>query len=426
MISSKNLLLNSTPPLNPSNSSSEDSSRDPLNVSGLDENENKDDLNTEAVDPNAFVLLLNQTFTNIPPQDTAKSDSKDGEPLLQEMLNNESSQQTKASDILTDSSTALLTEAQTETNVDLSTDVAQANNPALHWIDSESYQSFALAATEANTNAALQNKMATDVKANVSPATSVTTPFNLNPTDFTVNTNTDVPEQVLSPSTTAVPSDATASVASEKIKDNVLQSLHQLSTTIMGGNHEALNADATYDALAQTAMNTVNSMHGQGVAQNQNISAQFTHTPIQPKALDIPLPLNHAQWGDKFSEHIVWLGKNDIQSALIKINPEELGPLEISVKVSKDSTSVTILSHSIQARDIVDQALPRLREMMAEQGLNLTDVQVSADQRSSQFSQNSSNQDSQNEYSFGREAEEEVQMITSAKKPPKGLVDYFA
>ncbi len=46
--------------------------------------------------------------------------------------------------------------------------------------------------------------------------------------------------------------------------------------------------------------------------------------------------------------------------------------MEISVKMVKDSAVVTINSHSAQVRDSVDQAIPRLRDMMAEQGVNFS------------------------------------------------------
>ncbi|TIE03627.1 flagellar hook-length control protein FliK, partial [Legionella pneumophila] len=55
-----------------------------------------------------------------------------------------------------------------------------------------------------------------------------------------------------------------------------------------------------------------------------------------PKNFSIPIHVNHSQWSEQLSEHIVWLGHQDVKSALIKIHPEELGPLEINVKVVKD------------------------------------------------------------------------------------------
>ncbi|CEG57104.1 flagellar hook-length control protein FliK [Legionella fallonii] len=142
----------------------------------------------------------------------------------------------------------------------------------------------------------------------------------------------------------------------------------------------------------------------------------------ETKSLDIPIDISDSQWVEKFSENIVWLGHQGIKSALIKIHPEDLGPLEISIKVVKDSASVSIHSHNSHVCDIVDQALPRLREMMAEQGLNLSDVYVGSDDGSRQFSENNHGSEEVTAVNI----EDEVQAAPLAKKTRDGLIDYFA
>lgn len=167
--------------------------------------------------------------------------------------------------------------------------------------------------------------------------------------------------------------------------------------------------------------------HSQSILQPELINNQLNQsTPesIKPKTLDIPVPLSDAQWADKFSEHIVWLGHQGIKSAIIKINPEDLGPLEISVKVVKESASVNITSHSGHVRDIVDQALPRLREMMAEQGLDLTEVTYETGTSTDSRQSDHQNNDTKNEMMF--DVEEGTLVTSLTKSPPKGLIDYFA
>jgi flagellar hook-length control protein FliK len=169
----------------------------------------------------------------------------------------------------------------------------------------------------------------------------------------------------------------------------------------------------------------VQNAQGAKVLQQGNSPVQQTRQNAEPpmvKTLDIPVDIRNSQWADKFSEHIVWLGHQGIKSALIRVNPEELGPLEISIKVVKDSASVNIVSHSSHVRDVVDQALPRLREMMAEQGLNLSEAHVGLGDNSQGFSQQ--NNERQDELFQSRD--EEIQLSPLSKKPPKGLIDFFA
>ncbi|HAT1595198.1 TPA: flagellar hook-length control protein FliK [Legionella pneumophila] len=141
-----------------------------------------------------------------------------------------------------------------------------------------------------------------------------------------------------------------------------------------------------------------------------------------PKNFTIPIHVNHSQWSNQLSEHIVWLGHQEVKSALIKIHPEELGPLEINVNVVKDNASVNISTHSVYVKEIVDQALPRLREMMAQQGINLSEVHIGTDTNSRQYSQQNHNVDTD----LVQSAEDNNKIISLTRHLPKGLVDYFA
>ncbi|HHG8550299.1 TPA: flagellar hook-length control protein FliK [Legionella pneumophila] len=141
-----------------------------------------------------------------------------------------------------------------------------------------------------------------------------------------------------------------------------------------------------------------------------------------PKNFSIPIHVNHSQWSEQLSEHIVWLGHQDVKSALIKIHPEELGPLEINVKVVKDNASVNISTHSVYVKEIVDQAIPRLREMMAQQGINLSEVHIGTDTSSRQGSQKNHHA----EIDLIQSAEDKNKITSLTRHLPKGLVDYFA
>lgn len=151
-------------------------------------------------------------------------------------------------------------------------------------------------------------------------------------------------------------------------------------------------------------------------------STQPNWSVTTPKALEIPAALGSPEWADQFSEQVVWVGQSGSQSAVIKIHPEDLGPLEISVKVVDDLASVTITSHSSHVREMVDQALPRLREMMAENGLNLSNTSIGSDGKSRQSQQQQGNSE---QGTTGYAADEKL-LPSATKKASKGLVDYFA
>jgi flagellar hook-length control protein FliK len=66
-----------------------------------------------------------------------------------------------------------------------------------------------------------------------------------------------------------------------------------------------------------------------------------------------------------------------VQSASLQLSPEHLGPVAVHISVQDGSASVAFNANHADARTALEQALPRLREMFATQGLTLTDASVS-------------------------------------------------
>jgi flagellar hook-length control protein FliK len=155
-------------------------------------------------------------------------------------------------------------------------------------------------------------------------------------------------------------------------------------------------------------------------------SKQLERSSSTPTALSIPLDIDDPQWSKQFSEHVMWLGQQGIKNATIRIHPEDLGPLEINIKVINDSASVNIISQSQQVRDVIDQSVSRLHIMMAEQGLTLSEFNVDSDEGTHQFAQQHEGS-SQEEAGYLNEAEEDgVFTPVKNKAKPQGVIDYFA
>lgn len=145
------------------------------------------------------------------------------------------------------------------------------------------------------------------------------------------------------------------------------------------------------------------------------------------KTLDIPVNISKFDWGDHFNQQIVWLGQQQIKTALIQIHPQELGPLQISLKMDKDNAQLHVISHSPEVKNLLEQTMPRLRDLMAEQGVQLTETNIESQAR--QFDQ--SRQSYVPSPTATLEQPEEGRGVTSQVTPLKGrgetgLVDYFA
>lgn len=88
--------------------------------------------------------------------------------------------------------------------------------------------------------------------------------------------------------------------------------------------------------------------------------------------------LHSSAWPQQFGDKIVWLARNDQQSAQLTINPPQLGPVQISLNLSGDQASIAFASPHADVRQAIESAMPHLKEMLASAGINLGQSNVGA------------------------------------------------
>ena len=91
----------------------------------------------------------------------------------------------------------------------------------------------------------------------------------------------------------------------------------------------------------------------------------------------VPVAVGSPQWTQAVGDKVLWLAAQNVSAAEIRLDPPELGPMQVKVSVNQDQASVTFTSPHPVVREALDQQLNRLREMFSEQGLNLVNVDVS-------------------------------------------------
>ena len=105
----------------------------------------------------------------------------------------------------------------------------------------------------------------------------------------------------------------------------------------------------------------------------------------------------HPEWNKEIAERVVWMHKQEIPSAELRLNPRHLGPISIKVDVSQDQATVAFTAQHAAVKEAIEAALPKLREMFSAQQLNLSEVNVSQDdtgqRQARSFAQMGSNPD---------------------------------
>lgn len=116
----------------------------------------------------------------------------------------------------------------------------------------------------------------------------------------------------------------------------------------------------------------------------------------------VNVPVGKPGWGEHINQQVAWFSSKNIAMAEIKLDPPDLGPLHIKISNNGDQTSITFSSPHAQVRDALDQSLPRLREMLSQQGVDVANVDVGGEgakeqnQQTESFADNES-RDSKND-----------------------------
>lgn len=104
-------------------------------------------------------------------------------------------------------------------------------------------------------------------------------------------------------------------------------------------------------------------------------------------------PVGTSAWNDQLGDRISWMSTQGGPSkAELILNPPHLGRIEVSVSVSGDQANATFVSHNPQVREALENAMGRLREVLADSGISLGQTQVGADS-SGFWAQNQENGD---------------------------------
>ena len=130
------------------------------------------------------------------------------------------------------------------------------------------------------------------------------------------------------------------------------------------------------------------------MALNRQVESSVTKQELPP----MTKPFNHPEWKQEFNERIVWMHTKSIPSAELRLNPQGLGPISIQVNVDKEQqASIVFNAQNAGVREAIEASIPKLREMLNAQQVNLAEVNVSQQQQQGQGSARQAMQDAMSE-----------------------------
>lgn len=203
-----------------------------------------------------------------------------------------------------------------------------------------------------------------------------------------------------------------------------------MSLSAQGGAQALGNAMAASHAVATAAVSPAGPTTPSSVADVSalgNIAATALPTPLASASghsLTLNAPVGSSGFAKELGQQITWLSGQDVKQAQIRLNPQDLGPLDVKVSVEHGRVDVAFFAQHPAAAAAVQQGLGQLHQMLGGQGLSLGHATVG--QHAQQQSGSQQPPQGQSASSGDAEAGAETPVTSVLRQVAIGLVDAFA
>ena len=162
------------------------------------------------------------------------------------------------------------------------------------------------------------------------------------------------------------------------------QQLSQISSQLS----QTLNlTDALRNSLSESSTETLQAARAEQGSVDVASRAESHKQSQLNQMLDKPANILRPEGQNQFAEKIRWIVNARNSFAEIRLDPPDLGSVQVKVSTAGETATVSFVVQSQQARDALDQATPRLREMLAQQGIELGQSSVQQESQQQQEQQ---------------------------------------
>ncbi|MCF2859388.1 flagellar hook-length control protein FliK [Pseudoalteromonas sp. SMS1] len=277
----------------------------------------------------------------------------------------------------------------------------------------------------------LGEKLSSDKPEGIAKANTTPTPeFTYNSTKVAVKEQPAVDASKLSATEVVVGSEEQAELPSEfegeqqssnhNQRQTASQNVENVFKAIRTLGNEQIQSKEEFDQVVQQVEQS--RQNQQASVQQSNTQAKLQMDPGVAQALN----LTRSDAAKMLQDKVNMMINLNNQEAEIRLDPAELGSMHIRIRSDAEQAQINFVVQNQEAKELLEESMPKLKEMLEEQGIALGESNI---QQDSEGNSNSDENESQGHGKLANEASEaqnnNEQSVTS-KKQSDSAIDYYA
>lgn len=211
-------------------------------------------------------------------------------------------------------------------------------------------------------------------------------------------------------------------------QDGRQYNFNRLEVTLQpsGPQNAALQQTATLDKVVETNNTLLRAEQFSSLLEQQSRPQSATTTAPSLAAQLKQLNLQQQDAAGQLRERVQLMVRQNVQFAEIRLDPAELGQMQIRINLQQEQATVQFIVQQQHAKELLEQQMPRLRELLQQQGMQLGEGQVQ--QQAKDDRQTSGQQSGHAQQQAGQAAEQDdtTQTVSMQVRRSERLVDYYA
>lgn len=204
----------------------------------------------------------------------------------------------------------------------------------------------------------------------------------------------------------------------EQLSPRAAQLLTQITSTV--------NGLGLYDSVGYEQ--TIIDMQALQAGQLQS-TAQVKQASLDPGVMQA-LNIIKSDAAKMLQERVSSMLSINNKVAEIRLDPPEMGSMQIRIRSDAEQAQINFVVQNQQAKEALEQSLPRLREMLAQQGIDLGESTISygepGGQGAEQNDDNYSRRLANNELTTDENDEQINTQMPSSRQQTSSSIDYYA